>query len=349
MDSRERVFAALEGRIPDQVPIMELVIDSNVIQAICPGSSYDDFIEWAGYDVVCSMAGVVSPHINWIDKQKRISRDKWGAIQIFTEEFIPLVMPPPRIQSEKDLTSYIPPDPDERGILDAVREVVNRFKGKKAIAFVGEAVFAPSQYLRAGLENLFLDYKTNPGLAKKLAKIGEEYHVELYRRVVREGVEIIVLGDDYAGKNGPLMSPADFEQFILPGLRRVVAEIKKAGAYCIKHTDGNLWKIIDQIVGTGVDALGPLEPGAGTHLDLVKKRYGNNLCVVGNIDVDILSRGSIEEVMRATRECIAKVSPGGGHILSSANTIPSSVPSENLMAMIKTAKQWGHYPIDIKS
>lgn len=350
MNSRERVFTVLEGRIPDRVPIFEMYVASDVIQAISPCSSYYDFAEWVGFDAVCTTVAIFDPdNINWIDKQKRIARDKWGASQVFTEEFMPLVIPPPRIQSEEDIVSYAPPDPDDINILNSVKALVNRFKGKKAIVLVGEAVFAPSQYLRGGLENLLIDYKTNPDLVKKLAKIGEEYYIELYRRLIKEGVEIVLLGDDYAGKTGPFMSPADFEQFILPGLSRVVREIKRAGAYCIKHTDGDLWKILDQIVSTGIDALGPLEPVPGFDLDLIKKRYGNKVAVMGNIEIDLLSRGSGEDVIKAIKACIAKASPGGGHILSSANTISSSVKPENFMAMVKTVKEWGHYPINVKA
>ncbi len=345
MNSRERLFSILEGKIPDRVPLVELWVDPKVFQALYPGSSYYDFIEQSGYyDAVCSFAGVVNPQINWIDKSKKIFQDKWGAMQQFTEEAIPLVIPPIRIQSEKDLISYTPPDPNDSAILNSVREVVNRFKDKKAIIFVGEAVFAPSQYLRGGLENLLVDYKLNPNLVRKLSKITMEYHVELYRRVIREGVEIILLGDDYAGNTGTIMSPADFEHFILPGFRTVVREIKNAGAYCIKHTDGNIQKILDMIVGTGIDALGPLQATAGMDLAIIKKQY--NICVMGSIDVDLLVRGSSGQVAQATKECIASVSPGGRHILSSANTISSAVPPENLVAMIETAQEWGGYPIE---
>ena len=45
MNSRERVFAALQGKIPDRVPIMEMLIDPKVINSICPGMSYEDFID----------------------------------------------------------------------------------------------------------------------------------------------------------------------------------------------------------------------------------------------------------------------------------------------------------------
>jgi len=349
MTSAERIRAVLEGEIPDRVPVFEASVDPKVFQFFYPNSSYFDFIEQSDYyDAVCCFAGIVPPKVNWIDERKKTFRDKWGACQQFTEEAIPLVVPPVRINSEADLVSYAPPDPSDPGIIGAVKQMVNRFKGRKALVFVGEDVFAVPQYLRGGLENLLVDFKLNPSLAEKLAKTAEEYHVELYRRVIKEGMEIILLGDDYAGKTGLMFSPADFRRFILPGLERIVREVKKAGAYCIKHTDGNIWEIMDMLVATGLDCLGPLQETAGMDLAQIKSHYGK-VAVMGSIDVDLLIRGEPEEVARVTRETIGRVSPGGRHILASANTISSGVSPRNLQAMIKTAREYGCYPMNAVS
>jgi len=342
MTSKERVFAALEGRMPDRVSTMEMVVDQKVIQAIHPGVSYYDFIEEIGFDVVCVGMSTDTSKIEWINEDKKIFKGKWGETRAFTTEVKAVPIPPYPIQTEDDLKSYTPPDPNDPGALGDLREVVKRFKGKKAIAWVGGGVFAPQQYLR-GVEELLMDYALNPQLVKKLAKIGEEYYIELHRRVIKEGVDIVILGDDYAGKTGPMMSPAHFESFIFPGLTAIVKEIKKADTYCIKHTDGNIWKIIDMIIKTGVDAIGPVEIGAGMELDKIKEKY--DICVVGNVDIDLLSRGTVEEVIEATKECIKKGASRGGHILSSANSIISAVNPDNFLAMVNTAKEFGNYPI----
>jgi len=201
---------------------MELFIHPKVIDAIAPGMSYDDFIDYAEMDAVtCLTMADTSENTDWVDREKRLWRDKWGALQQSTEETISITMPPPRIETEADLAAYEPPDPAKATVLKEARRLVKRFKGKKAIVAIGEDCFAHAQYLRAGLANLMMDYILQPELVRKLARIGVDYHVELYRMLVAEGVEVILLGDDYAGKNGPFMSPAYFEQFILPGLKTV--------------------------------------------------------------------------------------------------------------------------------
>jgi len=347
MTSRERVICALEGKIPDRVPVFEMYIDPQVIDSICPGMSSEDFAEYADLDAVTCLTVAEDPaNIEWVDEEEGIWRDKWGALQKQTEELLSVVWPPARIETEADLDNYAPPDPLSSPVLADARKLADRFKGSKAIVAVGEATFAPSQFLRAGLANLMIDYALRPELVHKLAQIGLEYHAELYRKLIVEGVEIVVLGDDYAGKTGPFMSPAHFEQFILPSLKTLVGVIKDAGAYCIKHTDGNIWKILDMLIGCGIDMLGPLEP-AYMPLDEVRRYSAGKLGVMGNVDVDLLIRGSVEDVRAATKELLRRVSPLGGHILSSGNTISSGVPGENLMAMLEVVKEYGQYPISI--
>ncbi|NLX96097.1 MAG: hypothetical protein GXY83_07970 [Rhodopirellula sp.] len=160
----------------------------------------------------------------------------------------------------------------------------------------------------------------------------------------RENVEFI--GDDYADKNATMMSPRHFKEFILPGLQRCVDAAHEAGAYVVKHTDGNIMGILDMVVGTGIDALNPLEPQAGMDIGLIKQRYGDRTALIGNIDCGyVLSQAPLDEVRRTTRETIRKAAPGGGYCLSSSNSIHSSVKPENFMAMIDTWRQVGEYPI----
>lgn len=68
---------------------------------------------------------------------------------------------------------------------------------------------------------------------------------------------------------------------------------------------------------------------------------------MGNVEVDVLIRGTVDEVIAATKDCLRKVSPGGRHIISSGNTITSDVQPENLTAMIETVHKFGRYPIEL--
>ena len=340
--------AVLEHRLPDRVPLAELWIDPVIVEAIHPGGDWNDLVEHLDMDVVTVPTMIYEDHeVEWVDPEKRIMRDKWGALHISRRDGIPVPTKPPRIETQQDLASYKPPDPSKSPVIEKIRKLKQKYpNGAKAICCVGESGWAPAVFLRGGLENLLMDFALRPEFVKDLMKIGTEYYSELYRLVVPAGADIVLLGDDYSDKNGTMMSPAQFAELILPSDAAVVSAIKKAGAYCIKHTDGNIRAIMDWLVDTGLDCLGPLEPVPGMELAPILEQYRGKITVMGNISVDLLSRGSEEDVIKEVKRTLATVSATGPHIMSSANTIASSVKPENFLAMINTTKEFGRYPID---
>ncbi len=345
MNPLERIFATIQRKTPDRVPVMEMAIDWKVVKDL-GYKSYFDAIDHLDMDAicvnqVCYMLGLISMAI----KIKRVYKDQWGATRKVTAELLPAVVDHP-IKDESDLRGYKTPDPGRDILLKAIKKVAGRYKGKRAILCLGRAVFADSWTI-CGMENLLMSYVLNPQFARDIGKIVLEYNKELHRLAIDAGVDVFILGDDYAHKLGTMMSPDHFREFILPGLSEIVENIKGAGAYCIKHTDGNIWEIIEDLVDTGIDGIGPLEPAADMDLKKVKERFGDRVCVVGNIDVDLLCRGTIEEIKSTTKELIRRVSPGGGHVLSSGNTITSAVRGENFSAMLETCREFGGYPIAV--
>ena len=347
MNSRERLAAVLEHRLPDRVPTAELWIDPSVGRAILPEGDWNDVAVHLDMDVVTAPTMVYAPdEIEWVDRERRLFRDKWGALQVIPGDGVPVPAKPPLIETEADLAAYKPPDPADSPVPGRIRRLKERFpNGERAIVVVGESGWSPAVYLRGGLEGLLLDFGLRPGFAADLMKVGVEYYSELYRLAIAAGADVVLLGDDYSDKNGPMVSPAQFEEVVLPADTAVVKSIKDAGAYCIKHTDGDIRKIMDMLVSTGLDCLGPLEPVPGMEMAAILDRYPGKIAVMGNVNVDLLSRGSEEEVVAATKHLLATVSAKGPHILSSANTITESVRPENFLAMLRTAREFGQYPI----
>ena len=281
---------------------MEMSIDWKVIRGLdC--SSYFDLIERFDLDAVSVnqvmyLLGLKPLLFRFI----KTYTDVWGVRRRITTELLPYAFSHP-LQAMEKLRDFRVPDPRKDPVLKAVRKVARRFKGRRAVMFVGRAVFAASWYL-CGMQRLLESYLLEPEFAKALGRMVVDYNRELHLLVIAEGADLIVLGDDYAHKTGTIMSPAQFREFVLPGLGEVVQNIKSHGAYCVKHTDGNIWAILDDIVNTGVDGIGPLEPGAGMDLAEVKRAVGQRVCVVGNVDVDLLCRGSTEQVRQSTRTLI---------------------------------------------
>ena len=347
MNSLERITAALERKQPDRVPFFECVIDEGVMDALLPGCDYFQFNEWIGQDNVgLNRSSWRRDNVEFVDEEKGLFRDHWGVLRMFGAESTPYPVEGP-IKRPEDLKTYEPPDPEAPGLLDGLDEVVQRYGGTKAVSIIGRDGFFNPSYLR-GQEQFLMDMIDHPKLVHELIDVALTYDMRVTERMIQAGVNVVVLGDDYADKNGPMMSPKHFKEFILPGLKRAVDNAHQAGAYVVKHSDGNIMPLLDMIVETGIDGLNPLEPPAGMDIARIKHEYGDRIAIVGNIDCgELLCSASTDEVRRVTKETIAVAAPGGGYCLSSSNSIHSSVRPENLLAMVETLREFGTYPLTI--
>lgn len=343
MNCYERMMTALKRREPDRVPVWELIVNKPIIDALYGDISYEDFVEKEDLDGITIFENQrVTERISDIQY-----KDEWGILWTIEPNGVGYPSGGP-IKTEADLDKYIPPDPDADHRLDSLKSAVKRFKGERAIVFLTHDAFEFSHYLY-GMSNLLVDYLTNPEFVKRLARLVIDYKKRVMERAIEEGADILLTGDDYAYRTAPIMSPAAFKEFVLPYLQEMVDTAKEKGVPFIKHTDGNLWPIIDMIVDTGIDGLDPLEPIAGMDIGKVKEKYGDRIALAGNIDcTELLTHGTEADVVEAVKETIAKAGVGGGYILASSNSIHPGVKPENYRTMVKAARKYGQYPLDPK-
>jgi uroporphyrinogen decarboxylase len=352
------MIALLRKGEPDRVPLWELIINEPTLSA-WGAKSLEEFVEMEDLDGITIFEDMKLEPLGTAEQKelvwrgrtiltgtRQVVRDEWGIIWGITDFGIPYPIDGP-VKEPADLKTYTPPDPEAPHRLQSLREAVKKFKGRRAIVFLTHDGFEFPHYLRGGMENLLLDYYDNPRLAHELAEMVIDYKIRLMRRAIREGADAVVSGDDYANQHGTVMSPQHFRQFVLPYLKRSIDAAHDEGVPFIKHTDGNIWAILDDLVQAGIDALDPIEPAAGMDIGEVKAKYGDRIAVIGNVDCSfVLTRGTVEEVEEAVKETIAKASPGGGHILASSNSIHPAVKPENYKAMVEAARKFGRYPID---
>ena len=340
MTGLDRFMAALAGEEPDTVPIWELIINEPTLSAFHGPVDHLEFVDREDMDGVTIFENGQRTAIGdgeWVDE--------WGIRFRAAEGGMPYPSGGP-IAAHEDVQSYEPPDPNAPHRFDTLRQAVERFEGKRAVVFLTHEAFEFSHYLR-GLDDLLMDYIDAPEFVHDLASIVSDYKIEVAEAAIDVGADVIVSGDDYAHRQAPIMSARHFEEFSLPYLDKLVEAVHRKGVPLIKHTDGNIWSILEQMVDVGIDAIDPLEPIAGMDIGEVKRQYGDRVAVVGNVDcTEILTHAPIEEVVDAVKETIAKGSVGGGHILASSNSIHPGVRPENYKAMVESARKFGKYPLD---
>ena len=136
MNSLQRVTTALQRQQPDRVPLFECVIDHRVMDALLPGCDYYQFNDWIGLDIASQNRSSWSwENVDMIDEQKGLFRDKWGVIRAFGPESTPAPVEGP-IKRPQDLKTYNPPDPEADDVLGHLPEVIEQYKGKKAISAI---------------------------------------------------------------------------------------------------------------------------------------------------------------------------------------------------------------------
>ncbi len=338
MTSEERVLCVLQRQVPDRVPHFEWLVDRRVREALLPGcQDFNEFAAQMGQDAV-----IADP----IFKKERVASNRWlsewGHVSQDTDEEHGIEVESP-IKTMADFERFIPPDPHAPGRFAAVEEVVQKYKGDKAVIVHLNDVFSLPRYLM-GMQNLLMAIVMEPELVKALVEMSVTVNLELAKEVAARGAKIVYTGDDYAYNKGPLMSPKHFREFFYSGLCRVMRGYKELGLYTIKHTDGKLWPILDMIIDSGIDCLDPIDPQAGMDLGEVKAKYGDRVALKGNVDcAQLMTFGTPDEVVEATKETLRKGMPNGGFILSSSNSIHSAVKPENYVAMLKTLRECGRY------
>lgn len=344
MNSSERVVTALNRQEPDRVPTFEWEIDHNIIQSLTPNHDYFDFVEEMDLDAV-----VIGPDYKSEQIDENTYIDEWKVVKRkgHEEYLIPLEDQAP-IRSIKDFKHYSPPDPITPERFATLRKAVERFKGKRAIIIkIRDALSTPRDI--RGYTGLLMDLKLEPNLVKEMVDLSIHHNLEVGLEAIKIGADIVVTGDDYADNSGPLMSPKLFNEFFFPGIRKLINSLKEAGAYFIKHTDGNITLLIDMFIEANIDCIDPIDPLAGMDILEIKRKYGSKVAIKGNIDcVNILSNSPKTDVVMSVLDCILKASPNGGHIISSSNSIHSGVKPENYKAMLEAIFEYGQYPINVK-
>lgn len=142
------------------------------------------------------------------------------------------------------------------------------------------------------------------------------------------GFDGFALCDDYAFNANPFFSPAQFSQYVAPYLRRIIQTYRRLGKYVIKHTDGNIMPILDQIVECGPHAIHSIDPQGHMDIAEVKRLYGKRIALCGNVNCGLMQTGTEAEVLESCDYAMRHGKPGGGYVFCISNVVFKGMPLE---------------------
>lgn len=340
MNGRERILTALSRKQPDKVPTMEWVINPHVIESIAGYTSDVRFV--SEYDI----DGIAVPLMyrnERVDDDHYI--DEWQITRRSHDEYPTPTKHP--ISAPMDLRSYVVPDPDDDYRYTRIMNVMKEIGKEKAVVPRVKDVFSMPRDMM-GFENFLMSFYLEPALAHDLIEMSVEHSIKIAKNLKSLGVEIIVIGDDIANNTGLLISPDMYRAQVYPSFKRLVREFKKMGLMVIKHTDGDLRAILAELVESGIDCLDPIDPLGNMDMKYMKQMYGDKIALKGNVDcVHTLVDGTLDDVERDVKRCILQGSVGGGHIISSSNTVHIGINAQNYKYFLECVGKYGKYPLDI--
>ena len=347
MTKRERVGITLAHREPDRVPMGEISIEAGFANRLLGTTFPDDYQhyerdrrvrerldidyvnmgDWPAYDLGVDERGY------------RVYRSAYGDQYAVAGRSRHMVRP--LVASMDEARSY--QTPDHRQIKG---EMVRTFAADRDMFVFGQ-IGGPVTILdeALGMEDYMIAALENTSEIQFLSEAVMTFEAGKAKVLLDAGADAILVGDDIAFNSGPFLPPCIMRQVVYPLYRWLIAEIKRhRNVRVLLHSDGMLTPVLDEIVACGFEGLHSLQPSAGMDIAEIKRRYGNVLALIGNIDLDyVMTMAPPSEVEDVVKKTIDAAAPGGGFILSTCNALIDAVPPANAIAMYETAHRYGVY------
>ena len=371
---RERVIAQLKHEEPDLVPMgenhahgefMERVLGREILY----NSGFRELNAlWDGRrdEIVADQIRVLSElpcRLGWdyvrvplSHRKKAYARPRMTGEYSWVDEkgqeffFNPVIGLEATRKFNTEMTIDDLPDPNEDFVVDpseieCARGVVEELKKTHFIIarlpVDGTLPYKPT----VGIEEYLVRMITDPEFIHRASEVYVKRCIAYMKAFFEAGVDAVMPTDDYADNRGLMMGPERFKEFILPGIEMQVAAAHSMGGYFIKHTDGNIWEALDDLVATGIDGWHGIQPSVGMDFKLLKEKFGSKICFFGGVNCETLISGSVEDVEREARYAIEHAAPGGGHVLTSGNGLENGTKFENYQAMLRVRRDYGEYPL----
>jgi uroporphyrinogen-III decarboxylase len=340
MTSRERVLTALGRKQPDRVPYCELGIDRALAQRLMgwgASASQAANLERNAYTVEEAKALAACLHLDNLSFVLRApvyaERHSGKDGRLFYGEG--------QIKTEADLHRLELPDPRDDAFYAEAEAFVSQ-KGEYACWFVTRMGIFPTM-LSMGTETFCTALYDNLPLIETILDRYCTWTEVVAERVCRMGFDVFASTDDMAFNTAPFFSPKVFHDLVLPRYRRLA---KKVTLPWVIHTDGNIVPFLEDLMSVGIAGLHPIEKGA-MDIRSMKRMHADRLCLLGNVDLNLLGMGSPEAVDQEVRELIRDVAPGGGYIVTSGNSLAAYCLPDNVMALSRAVQRYGRYPIRV--
>jgi uroporphyrinogen decarboxylase len=349
MTKRERVLRTIRFQETDRVPLYDLVQNDAMIEhyagqplTVEEGTRIKGLAIGRTLDMTRGPGGPSAPGEVVTENGFRIRRERWTSWIVerpFHDTPTMIEWIKGEIERTRDLTfgaEYA------EQVHQSVREHLANFAagdpdGDPTVFVLTSGAGLTQMYHWTTLEQFSYLMTDEPDLIEEWLEVRNQAELRRVAAIADpELVPVVLPYDDIAYKSSLLFSPAWLRAHWIPCLKRLIDAWHARDTYCLFHSDGNLWAILDDLVEAGIDGLNPLEVLADMTVDKVREKYPD-LFLTGGVDVSqLLPLGTPEEVREVCRQNIADTNERG-YFLGSSTELHWDVKLENAIAMFETA------------
>ncbi|MGQ9553956.1 MAG: uroporphyrinogen decarboxylase family protein [Anaerolineae bacterium] len=365
MSSRERLLAAYQSQPVDRVPIRvwgadpwmqvwhpsyQPILDAALKYSdICTGWGPPLNIFWSAVPVQVHIEDHPSRHEGFVDRVTTYETPRGPITQI---EAVSTENKPGRVlkffvENEEDALAWLSvPYVRVRPDLSPFFEMRERL-GERGLmmAYIGEPMY--HIYCLMGSELMALWSIDNRDLLREMINVAEQRLTDLVLYMLEQRVGPVF---GYVGPElciPPLMSPRDFDEFVVQVDRKFTLPIRQAGGMVWVHCHGGMGPVIEGFLEMGVNCLNPIEPPPSGDITLAEARLrvGDRMCLEGNLEADDLYRSTPEHIRELVRTAIEQ-GRGGGLILCPTSGFmewptASETQVANYLAFIEAGLEYG--------
>ena len=275
-----------------------------------------------------------------LSEDGKVKFDWWGVgFDTAEEGYFAAVSP---LAENNDLDSYPWPDPNDPNLLLSAEKIIKE-KGDEYFITpnFGFVLFERAWTLR-GFEQFFMDMAVDPGFTEELFDRIVDIQLTLINRYIDLGVAGGYFGDDYGAQKNLLFSPKMWRKYIKPRLAKLFAPFVERGMPILMHSDGQIQKILPDLVEIGLTTLNPVQPEVLDHEWLVENFEGK-LAFYGGVSTQtVLPYGTPAEVKTPVSDAIQVLAPNNtGLLVAPSHRMMTDIPMENVAAMLEAFKELG--------
>ena len=326
MNSRERLLNRIQGRKTDRIPNMNIVM---MFAAREMGLTYGRIVRDAalftrGMEICYEKYGI---DCLWtISDSMREATDLGAKVVVPEGDAVPF-SPVPLVRDTKDIIKLKPIRPENGKAmsdrLEAVRLLRDYAKGEACIVGWVEGAFAQACDLM-GVQNFLLFMTDEPEAANDLLNFCADLELNFALAQIREGAEIIGVGDAATS----LIGPDWYREFAFEHEKKLIEEIHKAGALAKLHICGNINPFLEQAAQTGCDIL---DCDHMVDMKRAAQLMEGKGCVCGNFDpVSEMLYATPEGVYSSALRCAGY---GPNTIVAAGCEIPVNTSPENVLSV----------------